>query len=42
MWALVREHAPYSLMTSLAGYEGFQGLTSPWFRAHWEIGRAHV
>ena len=37
MWALVREHAPYSLMTSLAGYEGFQGLTSPWFRAHWAL-----
>jgi hypothetical protein len=37
VWSLVREHAPYSLMASLAGYEGFQGLTSPWFRAHWAL-----
>ena len=37
VWDLVRKHAPYSLMTSLAGYEGFQGLTSPWFRAHWSL-----
>jgi hypothetical protein len=37
VWDLVRAQAPYSLMASLAGYEGFQGLTSPWFRAHWAV-----
>ncbi len=34
---LVRANGPYRLMASLGGYEGFRGLTSPWFRAHWAV-----
>jgi hypothetical protein len=37
VWGLVRAAGPYPLMASLAGYEGFQGLTSPWFRAYWAL-----
>ena len=37
VWGLVRGAGPYPLMASLSGYEGFQGLTSPWFRTHWAL-----